>query len=104
MLLFGLTVGATGAVGSTYNFMAPLYRHLIAAHERGDAVEARRLQMESRRMIFKIVCHGGLAAQKVAMASAGFDCGPCRLPLPRLDTAQVSSIQDLFKSLPPEHQ
>ena len=82
--------------------MAPLYRHLIAAHGRGDAVEARRLQMESRRMIFKIVCHGGLAAQKVAMAASGFDCGPCRLPLTRLDAAQVASIQDLFKSLSPE--
>ena len=104
LLLFGLAAGATGAVGSTYNFMAPLYRHLIAAHGRGDALEARRLQMESRRLIFKIVCHGGLAGQKVAMAEAGFDCGPCRLPLPRLDAAQVSSIQDLFRSLPPELQ
>jgi dihydrodipicolinate synthase/N-acetylneuraminate lyase len=34
-LLTGLSLGASGAVGSTYNFMAPLYLKLIQAFEQG---------------------------------------------------------------------
>src|SRR5690606_37386320 len=41
LLLAGLTFGAKGAVGSTYNFMAPLYYGIINDFERGNLSSAR---------------------------------------------------------------
>ena len=43
-LLCSLALGCRGAVGSTYNIMAPLYTRLIDAFDSGDLTEARRLQ------------------------------------------------------------
>ena len=80
MLLGGLAFGARGAVGSTYNFAAPLYRKIIAAFERGDMVEARRLQSLAAEMIRIILGNGGRGGLKAAMALVGADCGHSRLP------------------------
>ena len=41
LLLAGLALGVKGAVGSTYNFAAPLYRRLIDDFGRGDFAAAR---------------------------------------------------------------
>lgn len=46
-LINGLELGAVGAVGSTYNFAAPLYHELIASFLEGDLEHARHLQAQS---------------------------------------------------------
>ena len=43
MLLGALAMGAEGAVGSTYNVIAPVYLALIEAFRRGDMHTARTL-------------------------------------------------------------
>lgn len=80
MLLGGLAFGVRGAVGSTYNFAAPLYRAIMAAFDRGDMAEARRLQSLSAEMVRIIVGIGGRGGLKAAMALIGLDCGFSRLP------------------------
>lgn len=80
MLLAGFAFGARGAVGSTFNFAAPLYRKIIAAFDRGDMAEARRLQSLSAQMVRVIVGHGGRGGLKATMAMIGADCGYSRLP------------------------
>lgn len=80
MLLGGLAFGARGAVGSTYNFAAPLYLKIIAAFDRGDLAEARRLQSLSVAMVRVIVGIGGRGGLKAAMALVGAECGFSRLP------------------------
>jgi N-acetylneuraminate lyase len=98
MLLPGLVSGAQGAVGSTYNFAAPLYRRIIAAFERGDLAEAGRLQAFAVEMISTIVSHGGRGALKATMGIAGQDCGPSRLPIVACTKAQRAGIRrDLAK-------
>lgn len=80
MLLAGFAFGARGAVGSTFNFAAPLYLKIIAAFERGDMPEARRLQSLSAQMVRVIVGIGGRGGLKATMAMIGADCGYSRLP------------------------
>jgi N-acetylneuraminate lyase len=84
MLLSGLVVGAHGAVGSTYNFAAPLYNRIIAAYKRVDIEEARRLQALSVKMIRVTNKHGtaqsNAGSLKSMMKLIGLDCGPMRLP------------------------
>jgi N-acetylneuraminate lyase len=94
MLLGAWAVGARGAVGSTYNFAAPLYRRLIQAFERGDLAEAARCQSLSVAMIRAVVRYpGGLPPQKALMQLIGQDCGPTRLPLVPLGPGDLAEME-----------
>lgn len=92
MLLAALATGARGGVGSTYNWAPGLYRELIAAHDRGDLQEARRLQSISIAMIDAIAATGFLGTAKALMARLGVPVGPARLPLGNPDPPQISAL------------
>ena len=95
LLLEGTDAGALGAVGSTYNYAAPLYLRLLAARAAGRATEARALQDTAIKMI--AICNGigvtHLAASKALMAMLGVDCGPVRLPLAQPDATQLATLR-----------
>ena len=81
MLLSALAVGCTGAVGSTYNFMAPLYRTVMQSYAAGDMADAQAKQYLATSMIRTILEFGGMPSLKTAMNLKGADCGGMRLPL-----------------------
>ncbi|MBI4979876.1 MAG: dihydrodipicolinate synthase family protein [Spirochaetes bacterium] len=82
ILLSSLAVGAKGAIGSTYNFAAPLYRRIMSAFAAGDIESARAAQTKAVNMIAVMIRFGGLRAGKAIMRLAGgIDCGPVRFPL-----------------------
>lgn len=94
MLLAGMTAGADGAVGSTYNFAPALYRALIEAVKAGDLARARSLQYDSIRMIRPLLDFDGvIGALKAMMTLVGFDCGPTRPPLASLDQKQLADLE-----------
>jgi N-acetylneuraminate lyase len=93
MLLSGLAVGAPGAVGSTYNFAAPLYRRVIAAYERSDVREAQRWQGAAVAMVRVILRYRGQAGLKAMMGILGLDCGPNRLPVVGLNADEVANMR-----------
>lgn len=93
ILLPGLSLGARGAVGSTYNFAAPLYLRIIDAFNRGDLAAARRDQSRAMEFIGVLDRHGGLAAGKSVMKLIGLDCGPVRLPLRALTPRDEASLR-----------
>ncbi|MFW6414060.1 MAG: dihydrodipicolinate synthase family protein [Verrucomicrobiota bacterium] len=91
-LLAGLAAGAQGAVGSTYNYAAPVYTEMINAFQQGDMATARRCQTRSHGLV-RLLIEGGndIACGKAIMKHlAGIDCGPCRLPLPAFSEEQES--------------
>lgn len=92
-LLAGLISGAHGAVGSTYNFAAPLFGRVIDALERGDVASASAAQSDAARLIRRILQHGSLPALKAVMRLTGLDCGPSRLPLRSLTDAEIAALQ-----------
>jgi len=93
MLLAGLVVGAQGAVGSTYNIAAPLYRRIIDAFRAGDLPEARRWQSLAVRMIRTLYHFPFHAAVKAILAMLDDDCGPCRLPQARISDDQIARLR-----------
>jgi len=99
MLLSGLAVGAKGAIGSTYNYAAGLYRRLIDAFRRGDLQEAATWQSRSVEMIRVILRYGGMSGTKAVMAMVGADCGPPRLPLIPLSSGEVASLRKELDAL-----
>ena len=70
MLLGALATGAVGAVGSTYNVWAPLYRRLIAAWESGDLAQARAAQARACTLINGLVATGSFFAGLKALLRA----------------------------------
>jgi len=94
-LLAGLAIGARGAVGSTFNFAAPLYRRLMEAFEAGDLDTARDLQRTSREMIHMLYAttRAFLPAAKSVMKMVGLDCGPVRLPMRNLTPEEAEHVR-----------
>lgn len=91
----GLAVGAVGAVGSTYNYAAPLYLKIIDAFHKGDHQEVARLMDIVIAIIRVLVAYGGVAAGKVAMKLHGIDVGNPRSPIRALTKEQKQDV--IFK-------
>jgi N-acetylneuraminate lyase len=92
-LLAALALGAKGAVGSSYNFAAPIYHRIMAAFERGDLVGARHEQFRSVQLIQLLAGYDYMGASKAVMHMLGVDVGPARLPNASLNSAQAAKLR-----------
>jgi N-acetylneuraminate lyase len=92
-MLSALAVGATGAVGSTFNYAAPLYYELMAAFNDNDLEKARVLQQQSIDMIRLLGKYGGIATGKAYMKLVGVDCGEFRLPVNNMSAEQFARFR-----------
>lgn len=68
VLMLGLSVGATGAIGSTYNLLGSLAIKIMHAVWRNDLASARRGQGALNHFIEGFHAHGGLRAFKALAA------------------------------------
>ncbi len=84
MLIAALLFDAQGAVGSTYNYAAPLYHQLIQAFKNGDLTKAKDLQILSQKLVRIVQNYNEIAAGKAILTMLGIDCGPVRPPLTNL--------------------
>jgi N-acetylneuraminate lyase len=91
--LAALSCGATGAVGSTFNYAAPLYLQIMYAFSAGEFASARKLQQQSIDMIQLLGKYGGLGTGKVFMRNVGLDCGQFRLPVNNLSHEQALAFR-----------
>lgn len=107
-MLSALVLGSFGAVGSTYNYAAPLYYNMMDAFKNGDLIKARNLQQQSINMIRLLGKYGGIATGKAFMKLVGLDCGGFRLPVKNMSDEQFEEFRkdaenvgfDAFKSKP----
>src|SRR5262249_33673457 len=99
ILLAALAMGATGAVGSTYNYMAPIYHRVMEAFNANDIETARSLQFMAIQIISVMNRRGGLAAGKAMMKMIGYDCGPVRAPLQNLSPEALESLTRELKAV-----
>ncbi len=99
MLLGALAMGATAAIGSTYNVAAPLYTCLTQAFERQDLAEARRLQMQSIEFIRVLKRYPFFAALKHVVSRQGFRLGKCRPPNGNLTVEQAAMLDQQWSEL-----
>ena len=95
-LVLALETGAQGAVGSSYNFAAPLYHALIAAFQAGDIETARDLQRQSVELIESLYAVGYFGGAKALMGHLGVPVGPARCPL---DNPTPAQLDDLWRKL-----
>ena len=79
-LLGALAMGARGAVGSGFNFAAPIYTRLLRAFGAGDLASAREEQFRGAQLVQTLGNFGYLGAAKALMEMLGVPVGPARLP------------------------
>lgn len=92
-LLAGLALGATGAVGSTYNFAAPIYHRIITAFNANDFAAARAEQKRSVDLVARLASIGYMGAAKAVMELLGVPVGPARLPHANPDASQIKALK-----------
>lgn len=93
-MLASLVLGSKGAVGSTYNYAAPLYYEMIEAFGRNDLEKAQALQQKSIDMITLLGKYGGIATGKAYMKLVGIDCGGFRLPVRNMSDQDFRSFKE----------
>jgi N-acetylneuraminate lyase len=99
ILLAGLALGCKGAVGTTYNMAAPLYRRVIAAFQRGDMAAAQAEQRCAAEFITVVIRFGALGAFKALMQMVGIDCGPARPPVRNLTVEERQSLESALRKI-----
>lgn len=92
MLLAALSLSANGAIGSTYNYAAPLYQAIIKYYDAGDMKKARQLQQKSVSLVQILVKYGVMASGKAILKMLGVDCGPVRAPLKNLTIEKEQAL------------
>jgi len=99
MLLGALALGATPAVGSTYNYAAPNYTRMITAFKAGDVTTARTCAARSVDLVSILLRHGGLRTGKALMSLSGIDCGPTISPVEPLSSDEISSVRQSLEEI-----
>lgn len=80
MFLAGLSMGADGGIGSTYNFMADKFVQIKKLFDEGDLQKAQEVQREANRIITILCKIGVMQAEKEVLNQLGFNFGVCRKP------------------------
>ena len=78
--LAGLSMGADGAIGSTYNFMAERFLRIHKAFTEGDIGQAAALQEQADKIIALLCKYGVIPGCKAILTQAGVPMGDCRPP------------------------
>lgn len=87
-----LALGATSAVGSTYNYAAPHFQQIIQDFHNGDLKKVNHGMDNVIDLIRVLVEFGGVAAGKAAMALHDIDAGDPRLPIMPLSEEQKETV------------
>jgi N-acetylneuraminate lyase len=99
MLVPALSIGATGAVGSTYNFMAAVAVRAHQAFVAGNMTGAKLEQQRIRDVVATLIPLGAIPAQKAIMAFKGLPIGGARLPLLTLSQLQTEMLQAQLQAI-----
>ena len=97
--LGALAMGAKGAVGSGFNFAAPIYQRLLTAFAAGDLAAARVEQFRGVQLIQLFVSYGYMGAAKAVMKMLGVDVGAARLPNTNLTPEQVKELRGKLEAI-----
>ena len=96
LYLSGLAMGADGAIGSTFNFMAGKFIRISDLFTKGKLDEARILQTEANEVIKGMQKpRNFMAAQKYMVELTGVPCGNPRKPFLPLNNEEKRYLKEL---------
>ena len=92
MLLMGLSAGADGGIGTTYNFMLEIIRGIYDNFVAGDIEKAREYQIRATRIISVLLSYKIIPAAKVILEAQGYAVGNATYPMKRYSDAEKATI------------
>ena len=91
--LMSVAQGYKAAVGSTYNYAAPIYNKVRKFLDVGDFKSAQVWQKRALDMIAAMFETCGRSSLKVMMQMVGIDCGPVRRPIDPASPDQIIALR-----------
>lgn len=98
MLLSGLSAGASGGIGSTYNVFCPGIRKIYDSFQQGDMQKAYQAQQIVNDVISLIAKFGVFQSLKSILKYEGMDFGGCRKPFLPLAQEKEEMLIDAYKN------
>ncbi len=94
MLLAGLSMGADGGIGSTYNVMPEKYTALYNAFQAGDIEKARSIQYDINKVVHVLIKNDScFATVKEALKLKGIDMGSLVFPNPEFSAEELAQFK-----------
>ena len=84
--------GNISFIGSTYNYMLPIYQKMVEAFKQKKQKKFFWMQKTAFKIYDVLSKYEGIPAGKEMMSFIGLDCGPVRLPLKKIDLSEKENI------------
>ena len=91
-LICGLTMGADGGIGASYNIMPEKFKEVYDKFQAGDFNRAREVQFEINRIISIVIKYDLIPAIKCILESKGFYVGFAERPGKRFSGSQKFNL------------
>ena len=99
MLVAGLSMGADGGIGSTYNFMPHIILEIYHSFQNGDITAAQKAQEKANRIISAMIPFGVFQMEKEILKNLGLPVGECRKPFLPLSQAGKEKAKEIAAML-----
>ncbi|MBQ2988552.1 MAG: dihydrodipicolinate synthase family protein [Clostridia bacterium] len=98
MLICGLSAGADGGIGSTYNIIFPLIHEIYQSFSAGNIEQAREAQKKADKIIRVILKYSVIPVVKMVLEERGFEVGDASFPMVKYDEKQRKQILSDLKA------
>lgn len=93
MFLAGLSMGADGGIGSTFNFMAEKFIKIQKLFTYGKYEKAYKIQQDANKIISALVKVGVFQGEKAVLNMLGIDFGDVRAPFEKLSKENYKNLE-----------
>ncbi len=94
MLVCGLSAGADGGIGSTYNIMYPTIRKVYDSFIAGDMTSAQEAQKKADKIINVILKYSVIPVCKLVLEEKGIEVGNASFPMTTYTAEQRKQIMN----------
>jgi len=98
-LLCGLTMGADGGIGATYNVMPKLFTQIYDNFKAGNLEAARAVQFKVNKLIEVLIKFGVVCGVKDLLEMIGYDVGYSVYPSKRFTAEEQAAFRAAVKAL-----
>lgn len=95
VLLGGLTMGASGGIGSTYNIIPNTIIEIFKNFQKGELEKASQLQKKACNIINVLIKHGVMPSEKYLLSKKDIFMGNCRHPFTKLSEIAKKELDQL---------
>ena len=99
MFVSGMAMGADGAIGSTFNFMAEKFVAMKKLCDGGQYDPAREMQTKVNNMIQVLIKVGVIPGEKEILNLMGLDFGTCRKPFKSINADERKMLKAALSKL-----